>query len=110
MSTNKERTNPQQWLDYLDGKLPPEEMARLEEEIGQSEFLRDALEGLRPIHGKEDLSKVVRGINRGLRKQLASRERRRGLALPGQQQWVLITILVLLGVCLLGYYLYVRLK
>ena len=44
-------TDPQVWLDYLDGKLPEEERQHLEEEIAHSEFLREALEGLLPLKG-----------------------------------------------------------
>ncbi len=104
---NDDHTDPQKWLDYLDGKLPLEQRQLLEKEIAQSEFLRDALEGLHPLKNTVDLDAVVNHLNQQLKQQLAPRKRRRkrraGMA---EQKWGLLAILVILGLCLLGYSFY----
>lgn len=106
---DREQTNPQKWLDYLEGKLPPDEERELEEEIARSEFLRDAMEGLRPIQGTVDLPKVVQQLNQQLGRQLSAQKNKRARRSLPSQQWVWVSILVILTVCLLGYYLYSRL-
>lgn len=104
---NKDRTDPQKWLDYLDGKLSPDEARQLEEEIAQSEFLRDALEGLRPLREKGDIQKTTRELNQQLYKRLASRKRTRRTAdLP--LIWVVVALLIILAITFLGYYFYSR--
>ncbi|TDX00777.1 hypothetical protein [Dinghuibacter silviterrae] len=106
---SNEHTDPQKWLDYLDGKLPEEEARRLEAEIAKSEFLREALEGLRPFAGKgEALRKTTRELNQRLHQQLAPAKRARRTPLAVPLLWVVVALLVILAVILLGYYFYTR--
>lgn len=100
------RTDPQKWLDFLDGKLTPEERKKMEAEIAQSDFLSDALEGLSPAAQTEDLRSIVKELNVNLERSLhpkKSRKKRRPL---GDQLWIWVTILLLLGICVLGYYFF----
>jgi len=107
---NNEQTDPQKWLDYLDGKLSPEEQRKLEGEIAQSDFLRDAMEGLHPVENIVDLNAVVNQLNHQLKQQLVSRKirRKRRPATKGQNGTV-VAILIILGVCLIGFFLYWKL-
>jgi anti-sigma factor RsiW len=98
----------QQWLDYLDGKLPEDEARRLEEEIEKSEFLREALQGLRPLAGKEDLRETTRMLNQQLQQQLAARKRVRHKPLTVPLLWVVAALVIILVVIFLGFYFYSR--
>ena len=99
-------TDPQVWLDYLDGKLPEEERQHLEEEIAHSEFLREALEGLLPLKGTVDLREVTRQLNRQLDRQLSTRKRGRLHSPQHFLLWACIALVVVLTVIMLGYYFY----
>jgi hypothetical protein len=98
--------DPQKWLDYLEGTLPEDERRRLEEEIAQSDFLKEALEGLKPLREKEDLREVSRQLNQQLRKQLKNRKPHRRSRASMNQVWVIVTLLVVLLFIFLGYYFY----
>ena len=104
-----DRTDPQKWMDYLDGKLSGEERLRLEAEIAQSEFLKDALEGLHPNQGKIDLNAVVNQLNQQLRNQLAAKKtlKKRQTKLSGNSWLWIAAVAAILGICLLGYYCFV---
>jgi len=96
---NNEQTDPQKWLDYLDGKLSPEEQRKLEGEIAQSDFLRDAMEGLHPVENIVDLNAVVNQLNHQLKRRPATKG----------QNGTVVAILIILGVCLIGFFLYWKL-
>jgi anti-sigma factor RsiW len=102
--------DPQVWLDYLDGKLPEDQRLRLEEEIGRSEFLKEALEGLRPIRDKVDVAEVTRQLNQQLRKQLASRKRKRGRKAQPSLLWTGVAIILILVLIFAGFYIYTHLR
>ena len=107
-----DRTNPRKWLDYLDGKLSAEEQHKLEEEIAQSDFLRDALEGLRPMDntaGPADtvnLDAIVRQLNHQLRQQLTLKKTRRTRKARFKDNPAEIAVILIIALCLIGYLLY----
>lgn len=100
------RTDPQKWLDFLDGKLTPEERKQMEEEIAQSDFLSDALEGLYPAAQTEDLRSIVKELNVNLEHSLHPKKSRAKRRPIGDQLWIWVTIVLLLGICVLGYYFF----
>jgi hypothetical protein len=100
------RTDPQKWLDFLDGKLSLEERRQMEEEIAQSDFLKDALDGLYPASGQEDLGSVMKELNKNLQRSLSPKKSRKKHRPIGDQLWIWVTIVLLLGICLLGYYFF----
>ena len=104
--------DPRKWMDYLDGKLSPEEQHRLEDEIAQSEFLREALEGLRPpenVSAREHtagIDAVVHQLNLQLRQQLAQKKTQRKRKELFRQSPTEIAIVVIVTLCMIGYFLY----
>lgn len=98
--------DPQKWLDYLEGNLPEEERRRLEAEIAQSDFLKEAMEGLEPLKGKEDLREIDRQLSSHLHKQLAQRNRKKNRRSATVQLWMIVALLVILLFIFLGYYFY----
>lgn len=107
-----DRTDPRKWLDYLDGKLSAEEQHKLEEEIAQSEFLRDALEGLRPKDNAAEptdtvnLDAIVRQLNQQLRQQLTLKKTRRKRKARFKDNPAEIAVILIIALCLIGYFLY----
>jgi hypothetical protein len=102
------KTDPQRWLDFLDGKLSDQERKQMEEEIAQSEFLRDALDGLTPADARQDLQSVVKELNSNLERSLHAKKKQRKRRPLGDQLWIWVTIALLLGICLLGYFFFVH--
>jgi hypothetical protein len=107
-----DRTDPRKWLDYLDGKLSTEEQNKLEEEIAQSEFLRDALEGLRPTDNDTvdanttHLNAIVHQLNHQLRQQLAQKKSRRKRKSLLKHNPAEVAVILIIALCLIGYFLY----
>jgi type VI protein secretion system component VasF len=104
----REGIGPQKWLDFLEGRLPEDERREMEEAIDHSDLLKDALEGLQPLQGKEDLQEITRQLNQHLHKQLAARKRPRRDRTPMPFFWVIVALVVVLAIIFLGYYFYTR--
>lgn len=105
---SQEGISPQRWLDFLEGRLPEDERRRMEEAIDESDFLKEALQGLQPLQGKEDLAEITRQLNQHLHKQLAARKRPRRTQPPMPFFWVIVAMVIVLAIIFLGYYFYTR--
>jgi hypothetical protein len=112
----RDLTDPRKWLDYLDGKLSPEDERKLEKEIARSEFLMDALEGLRPRDNPPDnipdgihtasLNAIVRQLNHQLHQQLVQKKERRSRKALLKHNPTEIAVILIIALCLIGYFLY----
>jgi hypothetical protein len=102
--------DPQKWLDYLEGKLPENERRALEEEIAGSDFLKEALEGLTPPDSGVDLNRIVGQLNQQLRQKLVVKRKRRTSKDVTPQTWAWVAVVLVLTICLIGYFLYERLR
>ena len=58
-------------LEYLKGSLSDEEIAQFKVRPPEDPFLREALEGLQTLENKENLPKMIRGLNQQLHQHLA---------------------------------------
>lgn len=54
-------------LQYIDGKLPEQEMQKLEQQLRDDPFLADAMDGLKNISSKEKASLLAFQINKSLK-------------------------------------------
>ena len=93
-------------LSYLSGTISDNDRQRLEQDMAENPFLQDAVEGLRKIERKEDISEIVNQLNRNLHQHLKPHHRKK--AIPSQQ-WSLVAIIVIILLCVAGYYIIQRL-
>lgn len=94
---NEADISEQEMMNYLEGKLTPEERRSVEERLAASDMLADAEEGLSQLQNKKELPAVVAGLNQQLAQQLKQqRRKRKRKELPNQSLIILTTFIILL--------------
>ncbi|MEQ1675685.1 MAG: hypothetical protein ABL876_03215 [Chitinophagaceae bacterium] len=95
-------------LLYLQGKLTEEKKHEVEKQLLQSDFEDDALEGLQDFKDKEQLQYMVEMLNRDLKKKTEKKKRRREKMVIKDQPWLYISILILILLIVLSYFVISR--
>lgn len=90
-------------LKYLQGELPPEDRHKLEKQMADCSFVDDAVEGLQAIGNKASIESYVEDLNRQLHKQVATKKLRKDKRRLRDNPWVVVAVVVVLGLCILGY-------
>ena len=91
-------------LLYLQGKLSEEKKHAVEKQLLQSEFEEDAMEGLEEFNDKEQLQYMVEMLNRDLKKKTEKKKKRREKLNIKYEPWTYISILILLILIAICYY------
>lgn len=97
--------DPQRLLDYIEGRLTEADKREVEKLLADSPFDSDALEGLEQVQQKDRLPGVVQDINRQLVKQLQTRRRRPYKKLPDINLPLTVTIIILILVALVYFFI-----
>jgi hypothetical protein len=96
-------------LLYLQGQLSAEQQHEVEKKMMENEFASDALEGLQHFKDKQHLQSLIEQLKKDLKKKTekkkADREKRKIVLDP----WVIITILIVLLLAIVSYYIIHRL-
>lgn len=100
--SNKDIDN-QKLMDYLSGKLTGEEKHRFEEELIDSEFMSDAVEGLEKFDKKAEIEEYARELNRNLKKKLAKNKPYRQRRKIGNLPWSMYAILLILLLAIVAF-------
>lgn len=101
-NSNKDIDN-QKLMDYLSDKLSAVEKQKMEKLIAEPGFLNDAVEGLSQFKNKSNLPAFVDQLNAGLHKQLQKKKQRKHKRTFKSEQWVYITIIIILLLIILGF-------
>lgn len=88
---------------YLEGTATPEERFAVENKMADEAFMNDAVEGLQNFKSQQLARDYVKDINKQIQKQTSRKKRRRIRRQMEDQNWTLISILLILILCLLGY-------
>jgi len=96
----------QKLLDYLDGKLSPQERHDIEKLLIDSDFESDAAEGLSQVQDKSKLPAVMNELNRKLVKKLSRRRKKLLKQTPDLIIPVGATVIILLLIFML--YIFLR--
>jgi hypothetical protein len=94
-----------QLMNYLAGNLSDEERHAIELQMLEDKFTNDAVEGLEQVSNKAQLSTYVAQLNNQLQKTIKAKELRKANRRLADNQWLIISICVVLAICLLGYYM-----
>lgn len=92
-------------LLYLQDKLPEEKKHQVEKQLLDNDFADDALEGLKEIKDKQQISYMVEMLNRDLKKKTEKKKQRREKLKLKDQPWLYISILILLLLIVLSYFI-----
>ncbi len=90
-------------LKYIQGDLSKDEQYEVEKQIASSDFASDAMEGLQQIRNKKSIEDYVDELNRQLKKQVSVKKHRKEKRKLKDNQWIVIAVVVVLGLCILGY-------
>ncbi len=93
----------EQLMKYLNGTLSKEERHDFERKMADSDFTNDAVEGLENFADKQKLDVYVHELNKQLAKNTAAKQKRKNKRKLKQQDWVLISVITVLLLCMLGY-------
>lgn len=103
-NSNKDIDN-QKLMDYLAGKLSDSEKNEVERWIAeQDHFGEDALEGLEAFSGNKDIQLYVDDLNKDLNKFLKDKKARREKRRIRENPWALVTLVVILVIVVVGYW------
>lgn len=97
-------------LLYLQGKLSDDKKHELEKQLLENEFAGDALEGLQEIKDKQQISYMVDMLNRDLKKKTEKKKRQREKLKISYPPWLLISVLILLLLIVLSYFIIHRMN
>lgn len=91
-------------LRYLDQTLDADKRFDLEEQLLENGFENDAIEGLQQLSNTTIVKNYTNELNARLDQLTHINKRKRKLKNIPSQQWGLIAVVVILLLCLLGYY------
>lgn len=91
-------------LKYVQGKSLPEEAHHIEEEMLDSSFINDAVEGLQHFSNKKDINHFVEQLNTRLQQQTHKSKNRRDKRRLKDIGWVIVAVIIILALCFLGYF------
>jgi len=105
LSDDEEQLNEDELMSYLNDNLSEEEKHDVEKKAASSNFDNDALEGLKSFENKQHLNDYVNQINKNLEKQLQQKKQRQDKRKLKDLSWIILTIILVLFICILGYFL-----
>lgn len=88
---------------YISGKSSPEEQHALEEQMQDSAFVHDAVEGLQQFTRKPELDIFVSTLNKNLQQQLNSRKKEKEKRKIRDFSWIIIAVITILLLCILAF-------
>jgi ATP-dependent Zn protease len=96
--------NEDQLKKYVSGESSPEETRVVEKQIADSDFINDAVEGLRAISSKQKLDAYVNQLNKNLHEHLISKKEIKNKRKIKELSWIILTVIIILLLCILAYF------
>ncbi|MBS1627043.1 MAG: hypothetical protein JSR09_08105 [Bacteroidetes bacterium] len=96
--------NEEKLMQYLAGNLSAEEQNAIEQQMANSSFTTDALEGLQHFKNNNDINVCITELNKQLQKQTASNKKRKTKRKIQNIQNIEIIVAIVILLCLLGYF------
>ncbi len=96
----------QKLMDYLQGKLSPEESHDVEKLMIDSGFINDAVEGLSEMKDKQKIATILQELNGQLTKKIHPKSRKNSLFIPDQLTLAVATTVTVLLLIIIAYVIY----
>ena len=100
-----EELNADELIKYLQGNASEEERFAIENQMADSSFVNDAIEGLQHFKDPVQVKEYVEQLNKQLQKQTTKKASRRNKRKLKDQNWLIIAILAILLLCVTGFLL-----
>jgi hypothetical protein len=97
--------NHEELMKYLQGKASDEERFAIEKQMADDAFVNDAVEGLQKFQDPTQAHEYVEQLNRQLHKYTVIKQQRKKKRKLKEQNWLVISILAILLLCVAGYLL-----
>lgn len=101
-----DHVNEQQMMDYLEGRLSPEQAHDMEKMMADSGFLDDAVEGLSQMKDRQQLPGIVQELNQRLHAKVGKQRTRHRQYLPDAQTITIIALVTILVLVTLTYIIF----
>ncbi len=96
----------QKLMDYLEGRLSPEESHEVEKLMVDSGFIDDAVEGLSEMKDKQKIAIILQELNGQLTKKVRQKSKKNKLLLPDQFTLTIATTVTILLLVVIAYVIY----
>ena len=101
-NSNKDIDN-QKLMDYLSGKLSVEEKHAFEEEMIDSDFMIDAVEGLESFEKQTDIELYALQLNKKLKEKLEKQKSKRSRRKIQDLPWFVYAIILILILAVISF-------
>ena len=101
--------NEQKLMDYMQGRLSPEEAHEVEKLMADSGFINDAVEGLSEMKDKQKIATILQELNGQLNAKIRQKAKKKALLIPDQLTLTIaatITVLILVVIAYVIYRMY----
>lgn len=90
-------------LKYVQGDLSKDDRYKVEQQMNNSDFASDAMEGLQNIRNKKSIEQYVDELNRQLHRTVETKKKRKEKRKLKEYPWITTAVVVVLGLCLVAY-------
>jgi len=101
----EDEPNNEELIKYLQGNASEEERLAIEKQMAGDPFVNDAVEGLQNFKDPVQVKEYADQVNRQLQKYITLKQARKKKRKLKEQNWLIITILAILLLCVAGYLL-----
>ena len=108
-NSNKDIDN-QKLMDYIAGKLSAEDSHEVERWMEDSNFMKDAIEGLETVRNKSSIDITVEQLNEDLQKRLKQKKNRKIKRRLKDYPWIYYAIILVLFLACITWYVIHRLS
>ena len=96
----------QMLMDYLEGRLSPEEKHRVELIMSESRFVDDAIEGLAAMKDKQKIATILHELNSQLHQKTRKKLRKYNVLIPDQQTLTIAAIISILLLAVIAFVIF----
>lgn len=105
LSNSNKDINDQKLMDYVSGKLNESERHEVERWMAEHAFEEEAVEGLQEMGDSVKIEMEVGRLNKELKVMLNKKKQRKGRRKLFDNKWALVTLVVLLALITLGWWI-----
>jgi len=106
MNSSSGRLDEQKLMDYLQGKLSPDQAHEVEKMMADSGFLDDAVEGLSSMKDKQRIATILSELNSKLQTKTHQQKKKFTPLIPDTRTLALVALITILLLIIIGFVLF----
>lgn len=96
----------QKLMDYIEGRMSPEEAHEVEKLMVDSGFIDDAVEGLSEMKDKQKIAVILQELNGHLKNKISQKTKKNKLLIPDQLTLTIAATITILLLVVIAYVIY----